>query len=1279
LRGVGLVLLAAVILPASVSAGDNANSTVNSPGALIGGNVVAITAAYDSTFALTSSGEVWAWGSTHLLIEGTYGLDSTTPILVEGLSDVQAISAASDGQHVCVLTRAGDVKCWGYGGDGQLGNGSTESAYAPADVAGLTGNVIAIGAGLKHTCAVLENGTIKCWGGNEYGQLGDGTTETRLTSVSVYGISDAVAVAAGQMYTCALTNSGGVKCWGEGVHLGSGSYENSLVPVDVLGLGSGVQFISAGVGHTCAVTTSGGLKCWGNWFSGGLGTSEDYVSGYTPVDVVGLTSGVETVSAGGRHTCAILTGGRIQCWGENETYGNLGIDTDETHLLPVDVPGITGATALATGEAHTCAVISGEVWCWGANTSGQLGDGTQTNRWSPVRVGGGGGFRSPGPLVPEITTYIPTPLDLSPEPAVIGTNLLLAALMMLPFAVAAEFFTRTMAENEETLKRRFRPITWVVRLQERMARFFGQRLGKTRLGDILKVAGVMLFYGLVFSLLDKTWNPFSLKGLVLFGSMTIAYGLVGVADDILQWRRIRRWGLPAELKVRPTNILLAALSMTATRILSLVPGLMFGTPEALETDENQFDEPKRDTLLRISGLTFIIIGLVVWLPTVATSLLLKLGLPEMLTSLLGGLEAILLVIFAVALENLFIQMLGFPGSFGHSLKRKSRWLWIGLLVLVTFVFYHTLINPRGELAAALEEGNVILFLSVAAAFVLFTFGMRLFFRIRNRRAAAITTTPLPATPQPAAPSQTVPPQTPVAAPPGVIPAAAKPPATPAPSPAAPPKTVATMPVTEAEKAPVTVSISEERQCPICGNTIKAGAKLCRFCRATFTVIVRGYCLTDHEIVEVNDDGKCKRCGGEPADLHVESRLLQAPAVRPIKPTSEKAAAQVIAPEVQIASGTKQCPSCGQTIKAEAKICRFCRTNLDAYAPAPIAAQVKAPQAESAADTKQCPSCGQTIKAEAKICRFCKTILTSGPAPAIAAQPLPVRPSQSNDALKLVAEALEIIENKVIQYKPGMGYVKVGGTDSQSMVAAEKLGEAYKLQPNDLFLQYAYASALHLAMQYKSGREEMEKLVQAHPEFLLARFALDGWEAWDGLFLLPPWKPGIKSVHPAISAQLKAGYVIPTRDGLRPRATLFLRDAGGDFANSNVLQTVRIDITTMLSDTRPPLAIVYAKIWDNPKSPFQVEALGAPLYPRGNAQRCKYEYLCMQQDIDFAVIDNRDQILFNKRLPMPTRMKQVNAQLLKLLLGEAGREISDSELVSAVRAYQGRYSLDDVKY
>jgi arginine exporter protein ArgO len=511
---------------------------------------------------------------------------------------------------------------------------------------------------------------------------------------------------------------------------------------------------------------------------------------------------------------------------------------------------------------------------------------------------GSEGFRSAGPLVPELTTYIPTPLDVSPEPKVIGTNLLLAALLMLPFAVAAELFTRTIAGNEELLRRRFKPVEWLARLQERLTRGVGSRLHQPALRDIGKLLGVMFFYGLAFSLLDRTWNPFSLQGLVLFFSMTIAYGIVGVADDILQWRAIRGWGLEADLTVRPTNVLLAAVSTTTSRLLSLVPGLMFGTPEALHTDESQFDQEKKNRLLKISAVTFISIGLIVWLPTVVTTLLQRLSLPEALSNLLGGLEASLLVIFAVALENTFVQMLGFPGGFGQALKRRNRWLWIGGLVAVAFIFFHILLNPRGELAEALEEGNVQILLIVAAVFVVVSFGLWLFLG-RGRRAEvteAASPTPSRAARLPAAP----------------------------PIPAAVVAELAAIPVPEAR---LEVISGETKPCPNCGEMIKAQARICRFCRATFAVTAKGYCLNCHEITLVNEEGNCQRCGKQVADIHVESKMLTAPpkpAVAPVKPAAPAPAAAV----TEAKGDSKQCPACGQTIKAAARVCRFCRAHFE---------------------------------------------------------------------------------------------------------------------------------------------------------------------------------------------------------------------------------------------------------------------------------------------------------------------------------------------------------------
>jgi len=530
-------------------------------------------------------------------------------------------------------------------------------------------------------------------------------------------------------------------------------------------------------------------------------------------------------------------------------------------------------------------------------------------------VGSQTGFREAGPLVPEITTSIPTPLDVSTKPAVVGTNLLLAALMMLPFALAAEILTRTLGEHEETLQRTFRPLGWISRLQSRLGATVSSGLGERPSAlDRLRLIGVIAFYGLVFSLLDKTWSPFSLKGLILLLSMMVAYGLVGIADDIVQWRTIRRWGLSADLTVRPANLLLAVFSTTTSRLFALVPGMMFGTPEALRTDEKQFDESKQTSLLKISVRTFIIIGLAVWIPTAVTTVLQRLPLADTLANLLGGLEAFLLVIFAVALENLFVQMLGMPGSVGQALKRRSRWGWLAAVAAVTFLFYHTLINPRGELAEAVGHANVQAFFGVAIAFVALTFGLRAHLKSRDRLAPTeVLLAPAPLAQAVRVTGSGGPQEQ----------AALLPPASDPIRPAV--ETLPIAPTTEAEKGPVVVAAGEEKQCPICCERIKAEARLCRFCRATFTVTVRGYCLNDHEIVDATIDGNCLRCGRKAEDVQVQSQLLAAPAMMPVRQAATGPGPEA-ASVPQTPSQTKLCPVCGETIKAEARICRFCRAH-----------------------------------------------------------------------------------------------------------------------------------------------------------------------------------------------------------------------------------------------------------------------------------------------------------------------------------------------------------------
>jgi alpha-tubulin suppressor-like RCC1 family protein len=315
--------------------------------------VSAIAGGLFHTCAITTAGALYCWGSNAYgqLGDGTTA-DHTTPAAVPGLGSVTDIGTGYS--HSCAVV-SGGVKCWGDNTFGQLGNGSTTDHTSPIDVFGLTSGVVAVAAGQYFNCALTTGGGVKCWGDNVYGQLGDGSTMQRIQPVDVTGLSSGVmAIAASEGgHTCALLDTGAVKCWGNNEYGQLG--ENRACPtpctspVDVTGLSSGVSEITVGYFSTCALL-SGSMKCWGNNQFGQVGDNQ--VCGVlcgTPVDVSGLPAGVTTITAGARHTCA-RTASAIYCWGDN-FEGQVG-DNGECGTACLVPVAVTGAADFPVGDAN---------------------------------------------------------------------------------------------------------------------------------------------------------------------------------------------------------------------------------------------------------------------------------------------------------------------------------------------------------------------------------------------------------------------------------------------------------------------------------------------------------------------------------------------------------------------------------------------------------------------------------------------------------------------------------------------------------------------------------------------------------------------------------------------------------------------------------------------------------------------------------------------------------------------------------------------------------------
>ena len=354
--------------------------------------------------AVYSDSSVFCWGNNRIGQLGNGGLTRHfTPVQTPNISMGKDVNAG--GFHTCIVKDDGSVYCWGNNDLGSLGNDTTTDSSIPVRVHGIgsgTGEIPAtlVQAGGYHTCAILVDGSVRCWGYGGYGQLGVDIQPASLTPVRVLGIGSdassgeipATALSGGNFFSCALMSDHSVRCWGRGdaLQLGRSSTMHSPKPVTIPDINTATA-ITSGHDHTCALLTDGTVRCWGYNLNSqlGNGTGGPDTNSYIPVMVSGIENAI-AIGAGGDHTCVVLGDSTVRCWGENH-LGQLGNGEFTSSPIPVAVSDLNHTIAIDAGGNHTCALLSeGSVRCWGNDGDGQLGNGgdTVTHSSTPVVAAG---------------------------------------------------------------------------------------------------------------------------------------------------------------------------------------------------------------------------------------------------------------------------------------------------------------------------------------------------------------------------------------------------------------------------------------------------------------------------------------------------------------------------------------------------------------------------------------------------------------------------------------------------------------------------------------------------------------------------------------------------------------------------------------------------------------------------------------------------------------------------------------------------------------------------
>lgn len=357
---------------------------------------VAVSAGILHTCALTTTNRVYCWGWND---EGQVGdgsrSDRRYPSQVAGTGTYASVTAG--GGHSCAVTTSGAPQCWGFNFSGQLGDGSTTGRSTPVTVSGgLTLSVL--DAGGTFNCGIAADSTAHCWGWGGTGQLGDGARPAaQTTPVATVGGLKFTAVSGGTQHSCGLAADSTAWCWGDNGfgQLGNATSTDTTRPVAVSG---GLKFaaITTGYFHTCALAPNGDAYCWGDNSAGQLGDTLVVGSANTPRLVLGGHA-FASISTGAVHTCGVTVGGAGYCWG-SDVSGQLGSQPaalcgttagpQECTRAPALVTGGLSFVGISAGNQHTCGVIIGPlVYCWGLNNFGQLGDGSSRGSVTPVRVG----------------------------------------------------------------------------------------------------------------------------------------------------------------------------------------------------------------------------------------------------------------------------------------------------------------------------------------------------------------------------------------------------------------------------------------------------------------------------------------------------------------------------------------------------------------------------------------------------------------------------------------------------------------------------------------------------------------------------------------------------------------------------------------------------------------------------------------------------------------------------------------------------------------------------